>query len=90
MSGLIRAMNWPVVMIGSDRTVAEALRVADDRDLHHLVVTGEADAITGVLCTCDLQGKPPDDRGRSYERPVATRPSGCVSSRSCPPASLTP
>jgi len=49
-----RVMKQPVVCVESVMNVIDALQVAKDHNIHHLVVMAN-DTLQGVVCTCDLR-----------------------------------
>lgn len=47
-------MRAPVIFVNSHMSVFDALQVAKDHNIHHLVVIDD-DALQGIVCTCDLR-----------------------------------
>lgn len=57
-------MTWPAVAVRPGVSSATALRLMEDAEMHHLLVTLDNELV-GILCACDLAAAPSD-------APVAT------------------
>jgi predicted transcriptional regulator len=67
----------PVIMVGSLMNVFDALQVAKDHNIHHLVVA-ERDTVEAIVCTCDLRAARLNASVASVmHRDVATVPPHC-------------
>lgn len=53
-NGVSDVMRSPVIFVNSHMDVFDALQVAKDHNIHHLVVIDD-DALQGIVCTCDLR-----------------------------------
>ena len=53
-SDISQVMKQPVICVNSVMNVIDALQVAKDHNIHHLVVMDNG-ALEGVVCTCDLR-----------------------------------
>ena len=52
-------MNRDLLTLPGDASVAQGLRAAVERDVHHVLVP-ERGRLTGVICVCDLRERPRD------------------------------
>ncbi|MDD9937767.1 MAG: CBS domain-containing protein [Myxococcales bacterium] len=63
-------MTRDVLTLPGDASVAEGLRAAVERDVHHVLVADHG-RLTGIICVCDLREQP---RDQPLTRSISRRP----------------